>query len=148
MQLPSVSVSVQSCSVHYKGYNMIRVTTVEEGTTIGTTALVYWQLHSSLYTGAVQGYWSTPDWSDRRQGCRQVSTVEKYSWSIILINILKQCVDLLLRAVYNIIWGKILNSLTKLYCCNLLYFDERLILNFSICFNEETRTSLDRLSVV
>jgi hypothetical protein len=35
-------------------------------------------LHSSLYTGAVQGYWSTPNWSDRRQGCRQVST----SWSL------------------------------------------------------------------
>ncbi len=52
----------------------VGVTTVEEGATIGTTALVYGQLHSSLYTGAVQGYWSTPDWSDRRQGCRQVST--------------------------------------------------------------------------
>ncbi len=48
---------------------------VEEGATIGMTALVYWQLHSSLYTGVVQGYWSTPDWSDHRQGCRQVSTV-------------------------------------------------------------------------
>jgi hypothetical protein len=23
-----------------------------------------------MYTGAVQGYWSTPNWSDRRQGCR------------------------------------------------------------------------------
>jgi hypothetical protein len=34
---------------------------------VSTTALVYGQLHSSLYTGAVQGYWSTPDWSDRRQ---------------------------------------------------------------------------------
>ncbi len=28
--------------------------TVEEGATIGTIALVYWQLHSSLYTDAVQ----------------------------------------------------------------------------------------------
>ncbi len=49
------------------------VTTVEASTTRGMTALVYWQLNSSLYTGAVQGYWSTPNWSDRRQGCRQVS---------------------------------------------------------------------------
>ncbi len=40
----------------------------------GTTALVYWQLNSSLYTGAVQDYWSTPNWSDCRQGCRQMST--------------------------------------------------------------------------
>jgi hypothetical protein len=47
---------------------------VEASTTRGTTALVYWQLNSSLYTSAVQGYWSTPNWSDRRQGCRQVST--------------------------------------------------------------------------
>jgi hypothetical protein len=38
------------------------------------TALVYWQLYSSLYTGAVQGYWNTPDWSYCLQGCRQVST--------------------------------------------------------------------------
>ncbi len=38
-------------------------------TTRGMTALVYWKLHSSLYTGAVQGYWSTPNWSDRHQGC-------------------------------------------------------------------------------
>ncbi len=66
--------SAQSCSVQYKVYNLIGVTTVEEGVTIGTTALVYWQLHSSLYTGAVQGYWSTPDWSDHQQGWRQVST--------------------------------------------------------------------------
>jgi hypothetical protein len=68
-------VSVQRCSVQCKGNNLIGVTTVEGGTTIGTTALVYWQLHSSLYTGAVQGYWSTPNWSDCRQWCRQVSTV-------------------------------------------------------------------------
>jgi hypothetical protein len=45
-----VSVSVQGYSVQYIGYNMIRVTTVEGGT---TTALVYLQLHSSLYTGTV-----------------------------------------------------------------------------------------------
>ncbi len=71
-----VSVSVQRYSVQYKGYNLIGVTTVEEGTTRGTTALVYWQaLHSSLYTDAVQGWWSTPNWSDRRQGCTQVSTI-------------------------------------------------------------------------
>jgi hypothetical protein len=46
------SVSVQRYSVQYKG-NLIRVTTVEGGTTRGTTALVYLQLHSSLYTGTV-----------------------------------------------------------------------------------------------
>jgi hypothetical protein len=49
----SVSVSVQRYSVQYKGYNLIGVTTVEGGTTRGTTALVYLQLHSSLYTGTV-----------------------------------------------------------------------------------------------
>ncbi len=47
-------VSVQRYSVQYKGYNLIGVTTVEGGTARGTTALVYWQLHSSLYTGTVQ----------------------------------------------------------------------------------------------
>ncbi len=47
---------------------------VEGGATRGTTALVYLQLHSSLYSDAVQGYWRTPNWSDRRQGCKQVST--------------------------------------------------------------------------
>jgi hypothetical protein len=45
--------SVQRYSVQYKGYNLVRVTTVEEGTTRGMTALVYLQLHSSLYTGTV-----------------------------------------------------------------------------------------------
>jgi hypothetical protein len=48
-----VSVSVLRYSVQYKGYNLIGVTTVEEGTTRGTTALVYLQLHSSLNTGTV-----------------------------------------------------------------------------------------------
>jgi hypothetical protein len=43
-------VSVQKYSVQYKGYNLVRVTTVEGGATRGTTALVYFQLHSSLYT--------------------------------------------------------------------------------------------------
>jgi hypothetical protein len=55
-----VSVSVQRYSVQYKGYNLVGVSTVEEGTRRGMTALVYWQLHSSLYTGTVQGWWSTP----------------------------------------------------------------------------------------
>jgi hypothetical protein len=36
-----VSVGVQRYSVQYKGYNMFGVTTVEEGATIGTTALVF-----------------------------------------------------------------------------------------------------------
>jgi hypothetical protein len=44
-------VSVQRYSVQYKGYNLIGVTTVEGGTARGTTALVYLQLHISLYTG-------------------------------------------------------------------------------------------------
>jgi hypothetical protein len=48
-----VSVSVQRYSVQYNGYNLVGVTTVEEGTTRGTTALVYLQLHISLYTGTV-----------------------------------------------------------------------------------------------
>ncbi len=75
MQLPTCECTeVQWYRVQYKGYNLVWVTTVEEGSTIGTTALVYWQLHSSLYAGAVQGYWSTPDRSDSHQGCRQVST--------------------------------------------------------------------------
>ncbi len=47
-----VSVSVQRYSVQYKGYNLVGVTTVEEGTR-GMTALVYLQLHISLYTGTV-----------------------------------------------------------------------------------------------
>jgi hypothetical protein len=46
-------VSVQRYSVQYKGYNLIGVTTVEGGTTRSMTALVYLQLHSSLYTGTV-----------------------------------------------------------------------------------------------
>jgi hypothetical protein len=50
-----VSVGVQRYSVQYKGYNLIGVTTVEGGTARGTcmTALVYLQLHTSLYTGTV-----------------------------------------------------------------------------------------------
>ncbi len=71
-------VSVQGYSVQYKGYNLIRDTTVEGGATRGMTALAYWHLHSSLYTGAVQCYWSTPDWSDRRQGCRQMFTIVSF----------------------------------------------------------------------
>ncbi len=62
--------SVQKYSVQYKGYNLIEVTTVEEGATRGTTALVYEQLHSGLYTGTVQGYQSRPDWFGRLQGRR------------------------------------------------------------------------------
>jgi hypothetical protein len=63
-----VSVSVQRYSVQYKGYNLVRVTTVEGGATIGTTALVYLQLHISLYTDTVQEYYSTPNWFDRQPG--------------------------------------------------------------------------------
>jgi hypothetical protein len=49
-----VSVSVQRYSVQYKGFNLVGLTTLEGGTTRGTTALVYYQLHSNLYTGTVQ----------------------------------------------------------------------------------------------
>ncbi len=53
----------------------------------GTTALVYCLISSSLYTGTVQGWWSTPptgltvsrgevhpNWSDGQQRCSQLST--------------------------------------------------------------------------
>jgi hypothetical protein len=56
----SVGVSVQQYSVQCKGSNLIGVTTVEVSTTRGTTALVYCLINSSLYTGTVQGWWSTP----------------------------------------------------------------------------------------
>jgi hypothetical protein len=56
----SVGVSVQQYSVQCKGYNLIGVTTVEASETRGTTALVYCLINSSLYTGTVQGWWSTP----------------------------------------------------------------------------------------
>ncbi len=49
----SVRGSVQGYSVQYKGYNLVGVTTVEGGTTRGTTALVHLQLHISLYTDTV-----------------------------------------------------------------------------------------------
>jgi hypothetical protein len=48
-----VSDGVQKYSVQYKGYNLIGLTTVEGGTTRGMTALVYYSIHSSLYTGTV-----------------------------------------------------------------------------------------------
>jgi len=56
----SVGVCVQQYSVQCKGYNLIGVTTVEASETRGTTALVYCLISSSLYTGTVQGWWSTP----------------------------------------------------------------------------------------
>jgi hypothetical protein len=46
-------------SVQCKGYNLLGVITVEVSTARGTTALVYWLINSSLYTGTVQGWWST-----------------------------------------------------------------------------------------
>ncbi len=77
----SVGVSVQQYSVQCKGYNLIEVTTVEASETRGATALVYWLINSSLYTGSVHCmycavWWSTvhPDWFDGQQGCRQLST--------------------------------------------------------------------------
>ncbi len=67
--------------------NLIVVTTVEASETRGTTALVYCLISSSLYTGTVQGWWSTlptgltasrgevhPNWFDGQQGCSQLST--------------------------------------------------------------------------
>ncbi len=71
-------VSEQQYSVQCKGYNLIGVTTVEASETRGTTALVYLQLQSSLYTGTVHvlsrvaGVHLTGLTAD--QGCRQVST--------------------------------------------------------------------------
>ncbi len=47
---------------------------VEASTTKGTTALVYCLTNSSLYTGTVHRWWSTFNWPDGHQGCRQVST--------------------------------------------------------------------------
>ncbi len=74
-----VSVSVPRYSVQYKGYNLIGVTTVEGGTTRGTTALGYLQLHSSLYTGTVHVLSSVagvhPTGLTADQWCRQVSTI-------------------------------------------------------------------------
>jgi hypothetical protein len=80
-------VCVQQFSVQCKGYNLIGVTTVEASETRGTTALVYCLIGSSLYTGTVQGWWSTPptgltvgrgevhpNWSDGQQGRSQLST--------------------------------------------------------------------------
>jgi hypothetical protein len=74
----SVGVGVQQYSVQCKGYNLIGVTTVEASKTRGTTALVYLQLHSSLYTGIVHVLFSVvgvhPTGLTADQGCRQVST--------------------------------------------------------------------------
>jgi hypothetical protein len=82
----SVGVCVQQYSVQCKGYNLFGVTTVEASETRGTTALVYCLIGSSLYTGTVQGWWSTPptgltvgkevhpNWSDGQQGRSQLST--------------------------------------------------------------------------
>jgi hypothetical protein len=55
----------------------VGVTTVEVSETRGTTALVYLQLHSSLYTGTVHVQSSVagdPTGLTADQGCRQVST--------------------------------------------------------------------------
>jgi hypothetical protein len=63
-----VSVRVQQYSVQFKGYNQIGVTTEEASATRGMTALVYCPINSSLYTGTVQRWWSTPNWLDSHQG--------------------------------------------------------------------------------
>jgi hypothetical protein len=47
---------------------------VEASTTRGTTALVCCLINSSLYTGTVHRWWSTPNWLDGHQGCSQLST--------------------------------------------------------------------------
>jgi hypothetical protein len=64
----SVGVSVQQYSVQCKGYNLIQVTTMEASKTRGTKALVYCLINSSLYTGTVQGWWSTPQLVRRSVG--------------------------------------------------------------------------------
>jgi hypothetical protein len=48
---------------------------VEASTTRGTTAVVYCLINSSLYTGTVHRWWSTPNWLDGHQGCSQLSTI-------------------------------------------------------------------------
>jgi hypothetical protein len=81
-------VSVQQYSVQCKGYNLIGVTTVEASETRGTTALVYWLINSSLYTGAVQCTCTVqcggvhPDWFDGQQGCSQLST-HSFFWRMM-----------------------------------------------------------------
>ncbi len=56
---------------------------MEEGTTRGTTALVYIQLHISLYTGTVHVLSSVvgvhPTGLTADEGCRQASTKHKKS---------------------------------------------------------------------
>jgi hypothetical protein len=47
---------------------------VDASATRGTTALVYCLINSSLYTGTVQRWWSTPSCLDGHQGCSQLST--------------------------------------------------------------------------
>ncbi len=75
-----VSESVPKYSVQYKGYNLIGVTTVEGWATRGMTALVYYSIHSSLYTGTVhcvQGHQGTralgykANWFDRQPGAQK-----------------------------------------------------------------------------
>ncbi len=71
---------------------------MEASETRGTTALVYCLISSSLYTGTVQGWWSTPptgltvsrgevhpNWSDGQQGRSQLST-SHYRYSYINIS--------------------------------------------------------------
>jgi hypothetical protein len=66
-----VIVSVQRYSVQYKEYNLVGVTTVEGGTTRGTTALVYCRAYiQGLYRDARVH----PTGLTIYQGCRQVST--------------------------------------------------------------------------
>jgi hypothetical protein len=109
----SVNVSVQEYSVQCKGYNLIGVTTVEASETRGTTALVYCLISSSLYTGTVQGWWSTPptgltvsrgevhpNWFDGQQGCSQLSTVRYFIAHVgkkILYNLFLTACDVLLQ---------------------------------------------------
>ncbi len=65
---------------------------MEASETRGTTALVYCLIGSSLYTGTVQGWWSTPptgltvgrgevhpNWSDGQQGRSQLSTLSYFT---------------------------------------------------------------------
>ncbi len=47
---------------------------VEASATRGSTALIFSLINSSLYTGTVQRWWSTPNWLDGQQGHSQLST--------------------------------------------------------------------------
>ncbi len=75
---------------------------MEASTTRGTTALVYCLIISSLYTGTVQRWWSTPNWLDGHKGCSQLAT---YSFFI--------CGKHCMTVKFTVSWRK--NNMSSLY---------------------------------